>query len=123
MARGDAENGVPAMEMTKWFDTNYHYIVPELAPNTTFAKTGSGLLRDVEAARSLGLSAKPVLVGPITFLLLAKETGGCDRWTLLPALVDALLRHPPGAGRALRLDPAGRACPVHRPPGRGETRP
>jgi 5-methyltetrahydropteroyltriglutamate--homocysteine methyltransferase len=107
MARGDAENGVPAMEMTKWFDTNYHYIVPELAPDTTFAKTGSGLLRDVEAARSLGLSAKPVLVGPITFLMLAKETGGCDRWALLPGLVDAycdVLRELDGRCAWIQLD-------------------
>ncbi|OIQ52272.1 5-methyltetrahydropteroyltriglutamate--homocysteine methyltransferase [Pseudodesulfovibrio hydrargyri] len=89
MARGDAEHGIPAMEMTKWFDTNYHYIVPELAPDTTFAKTGSRLLEAVESARSLGLSPKPVLVGPLTFLLLAKEVDGCDRWAHLDSLVDA----------------------------------
>jgi 5-methyltetrahydropteroyltriglutamate--homocysteine methyltransferase len=89
MARGDAEKGIPAMEMTKWFDTNYHYIVPELAPDTHFAKTGSRLREAAEAARSLGLSPKPVLVGPLTFLLLAKEVGGCDRWTHLDGLVDA----------------------------------
>ena len=89
MARGDADKGIPAMEMTKWFDTNYHYIVPELAPDTAFAGTGSRLLEGVEAAKQLGHSPKPVLVGPLTFLLLAKETGGCDRWAHLDALVDA----------------------------------
>jgi 5-methyltetrahydropteroyltriglutamate--homocysteine methyltransferase len=89
MARGDAGKGVPAMEMTKWFDTNYHYIVPELAPDTTFVKTGSRLLEAVESARSMGLSPKPVMVGPMTFLLLAKEVDGCDRWANLPSLVDA----------------------------------
>ena len=89
MARGNAEKGIPAMEMTKWFDTNYHYIVPELAPDTTFAKTGSRLSESVEAARKLGHAPKPVLVGPITFLMLAKEIGGCDRWAHLDALVDA----------------------------------
>ena len=89
MARGNAEKGIPAMEMTKWFDTNYHYIVPELAPDTTFAKTGSRLSESVEAARKLGHAPKPVLVGPITFLMLAKEIGGCDRWAHLDGLVDA----------------------------------
>ena len=89
MARGNAKQGIPAMEMTKWFDTNYHYIVPELAPDTTFAKTGSRLLKAVEAAKALGHSPKPVLVGPITFLMLSKEAGGCDRWAHLDALVEA----------------------------------
>lgn len=92
MARGNAEKGIPAMEMTKWFDTNYHYIVPELAPDTTFAKTGSRLFDAVESARKLGHSPKPVLVGPITFLMLAKETGGCNRWAHLDGLVEAYCR-------------------------------
>jgi 5-methyltetrahydropteroyltriglutamate--homocysteine methyltransferase len=107
MARGDAENGVPAMEMTKWFDTNYHYIVPELAPDTTFAKTGSRLLDAVESARSMGLSPKPVLVGPLTFLLLAKEVDGCDRWAHLDSLVDAycaIIRELDGLCAWIQLD-------------------
>jgi 5-methyltetrahydropteroyltriglutamate--homocysteine methyltransferase len=107
MARGDAENGVPAMEMTKWFDTNYHYIVPELAPDTTFAKTGSRLLQAVESARSMGLSPKPVLVGPLTFLLLAKEVDGCDRWAHLDSLVDAycaIIRELDGLCAWIQLD-------------------
>ncbi|MGE4504390.1 MAG: 5-methyltetrahydropteroyltriglutamate--homocysteine S-methyltransferase [Desulfovibrionaceae bacterium] len=88
MARGNAEKGIPAMEMTKWFDTNYHYIVPELAPDTTFAKTGSALADAVKAARKQGHSPKPILLGPLTFLMLAKETEGCDRWAHLKALID-----------------------------------
>ncbi len=107
MARGDAENGIPAMEMTKWFDTNYHYIVPELAPDTAFAKTGSRLLEAVESARSMGLSPKPVLVGPLTFLLLAKEVDGCDRWAHLDGLVDAycaIIRELDGLCAWIQLD-------------------
>lgn len=107
MARGDAENGIPAMEMTKWFDTNYHYIVPELGPDTVFAKTGDGLLRAVEAARALGFSPKPVLVGPLTFLLLAKEVDGCDRWAHLDGLVEAycaIIRELDGLCAWIQLD-------------------
>jgi len=89
MARGHAGEGVPAMEMTKWFDSNYHYIVPELAPDTRFGKTHSRLLDDVRAVRELGKSPKPVLVGPITFLTLAKEVGGRNRWDHLESLTDA----------------------------------
>ncbi|MGX9367460.1 5-methyltetrahydropteroyltriglutamate--homocysteine S-methyltransferase, partial [Desulfoplanes sp. PS50] len=107
MARGDADRGIPAMEMTKWFDTNYHYIVPELSPDTTFAKTGSALLKAVLSARAQGLSPKPVLVGPVTFLLLAKETRGCDRWAHLDALVAAycdILRELDGQCAWIQLD-------------------
>ncbi|WP_319584201.1 5-methyltetrahydropteroyltriglutamate--homocysteine S-methyltransferase [uncultured Pseudodesulfovibrio sp.] len=107
MARGDADNGIPAMEMTKWFDTNYHYIVPELAPDTTFTKTGNTLVDAVESARSLGLSPKPVLIGPMTFLLLAKEVEGCDRWKHLDGLVDAycaIIRELDGLCAWIQLD-------------------
>ncbi|WFS63961.1 5-methyltetrahydropteroyltriglutamate--homocysteine S-methyltransferase [Pseudodesulfovibrio thermohalotolerans] len=89
MARGDAEKGIPAMEMTKWFDSNYHYIVPELTRDTRFQKTGSRLLKETTTVRDLGYSPKPVLVGPITFLSLAKETDGCSRWDHLEGLADA----------------------------------
>lgn len=89
MARGNAEKGIPALEMTKWFDSNYHYIVPELAPGTQFRKTGSPLLADALAVRDLGHASKPVLVGPITFLMLAKEIDGCNRWDHIGPLTDA----------------------------------
>ncbi|WP_419785489.1 5-methyltetrahydropteroyltriglutamate--homocysteine S-methyltransferase [Pseudodesulfovibrio sp.] len=88
MARGDAPRSIPAMEMTKWFDTNYHYIAPELTPDTRFAADPSRLLADAEAVAAMGCRPKPVLVGPFTFLLLAKELGG-DRYDLLPDLIDA----------------------------------
>ncbi|WP_134730886.1 5-methyltetrahydropteroyltriglutamate--homocysteine S-methyltransferase [Amycolatopsis nivea] len=64
----------PALEMTKWFDTNYHYLVPELGPNSRFALTGTAPIDEVREAQALGITPRPVLVGPVTFLLLAKPT-------------------------------------------------
>lgn len=80
MARGNAETGAPAMEMTKWFDSNYHYIVPELSQHIPFKKTSAHLLTDAQAVIKNGLTPKPVLVGPVTFLMLAKEVDACTRW-------------------------------------------
>jgi 5-methyltetrahydropteroyltriglutamate--homocysteine methyltransferase len=86
MARG--ADGRPAMEMTKWFDTNYHYIVPEFDSGTRFRLDPAWLLDEVREARSAGIPAKPVLLGPFTYLWLGKEKeAGFDRLTLLPALV------------------------------------
>ncbi|WP_326954650.1 5-methyltetrahydropteroyltriglutamate--homocysteine S-methyltransferase [Amycolatopsis sp. NBC_01286] len=79
----------PAMEMTKWFDTNYHYIVPELGPDTTFALTGSKPLDEYREARALGIETRPVLVGPATFLLLSKGDEGFRPLDLLDGLLDA----------------------------------
>lgn len=70
MARGGK---VPAMEMTKWFDTNYHYIVPELGPDSEFALSDSKPFDHFLEARELGLVTKPVLLGPVSFLLLGKR--------------------------------------------------
>ncbi|MER6875218.1 5-methyltetrahydropteroyltriglutamate--homocysteine S-methyltransferase, partial [Amycolatopsis sp. NPDC000673] len=64
----------PALEMTKWFDTNYHYLVPKLGPDSRFALTGTAPIDEVREARALGIIPRPVLVGPVTFLLLAKAT-------------------------------------------------
>ena len=70
MARGlqDRESGidVSALEMTKWFDTNYHYIVPELEPTQQFELDASKILDELESANSLGLNARPVVIGPVT---------------------------------------------------------
>ncbi|WP_157473344.1 5-methyltetrahydropteroyltriglutamate--homocysteine S-methyltransferase [Frankia sp. EAN1pec] len=74
MARG--ADGVAPLEMTKWFDTNYHYLVPELDPSTRFRLVGDKPLREVREARELGVETRPVLVGPVTFLLLAKAAAG-----------------------------------------------
>ncbi|AOW94999.1 5-methyltetrahydropteroyltriglutamate--homocysteine S-methyltransferase [Rhodococcus sp. WMMA185] len=72
-ARGNAT--VPPLEMTKWFDTNYHYLVPEISPSTMFALNPSKVLRELEEALALGIPARPVVVGPVTFLLLSKSVG------------------------------------------------
>jgi len=85
MARGV---GTHALEMTKWFDTNYHYLVPELTPQTQFRLASRRLLDEVAQAQSLGHAVKPVLLGPLSFLWLGKEKqAGFDRLDLLDALL------------------------------------
>ncbi|AXB41994.1 5-methyltetrahydropteroyltriglutamate--homocysteine S-methyltransferase [Amycolatopsis albispora] len=90
-ARGVQE--APALEMTKWFDTNYHYLVPELGPDTEFTVAGGKPLDEYREARAIGVETRPVLVGPVTYLLLAKAAGGAPRGfrplDLLPQLVTA----------------------------------
>ena len=71
MARGSKTQ--PAMEMTKWFDTNYHYIVPEFHAGMDFRLSSDRLFAQVKEAQALDLQAKPVLVGPLTYLWLGKE--------------------------------------------------
>src|SRR6266705_3343045 len=90
MARGAQQGGrdVTAMEMTKWFDTNYHYIVPEFEPAQAFRLSSSKPVDEFQEAKALGLHTKPVLIGPVTFLLLGKaRTARFDRLTLLDALL------------------------------------
>ncbi|WP_158893590.1 5-methyltetrahydropteroyltriglutamate--homocysteine S-methyltransferase [Amycolatopsis anabasis] len=83
----------PALEMTKWFDTNYHYLVPELGPGTAFTVAGSKPLDEYREARALGIETRPVLVGPATFLLLSKAAddapAGFRPLDLLDSLVAA----------------------------------
>jgi 5-methyltetrahydropteroyltriglutamate--homocysteine methyltransferase len=91
MARGRQASGVDvtAMEMTKWFDTNYHYIVPELRRDMRFELASSKPFDEYEEAGRQGVETKPVLIGPLTFLLLGKCVGGdFDRLELLDRLVD-----------------------------------
>jgi 5-methyltetrahydropteroyltriglutamate--homocysteine methyltransferase len=91
LARGN--NAQPAMEMTKWFDTNYHYLVPELGPETTFGGGVEWLFDEIDEALALDLTVKPVLIGPITYLWLSKSrVAGYDRLSLLPKLVIRYLR-------------------------------
>jgi 5-methyltetrahydropteroyltriglutamate--homocysteine methyltransferase len=81
-------HGVPAQEMTKWFDTNYHYMVPELRKDQTFTLASRKPIEEYEEARSLGYQTRPVLVGPVTFLKLAKSTdAGFDPLALLDRLL------------------------------------
>lgn len=86
-AAGDSGAGVAAGEMTKWFDTNYHYIVPELTAETQFQLDASALLAEVREAKMLGVRCKPVLVGPVTYLSVGKTKDESDRLALLPRLV------------------------------------
>ena len=72
LARGSAE--VQPLEMTKWFDTNYHYLVPEIGPETNFAATSNRIVEQFEYALANGVETRPYLVGPVTFLLLSKAS-------------------------------------------------
>jgi 5-methyltetrahydropteroyltriglutamate--homocysteine methyltransferase len=90
MARGHKRDGhdLHALEMTKWFDTNYHYLVPELAAGQRFALTGDKPLAEFREAQVQGHRARPVLLGPVSFLLLSKSVDGSDRLALLDALLE-----------------------------------
>jgi len=91
LARGNTAQ--PAMEMTKWFDTNYHYLVPELDARTRFDGGTDGLFDRVREAQAAGHTPKPVLVGPLTFLWLSKShQPDFDRLSLVPALSRAYAR-------------------------------
>ncbi len=87
MARGDAAANVPAMEMTKWFNTNYHYIVPEIFPSFSPSLSSRRIVEDAREAIKAGFRPKPVLLGPVTWLSLAKATEGCNRWEKLEEVV------------------------------------
>ena len=90
MARGGragALKDVPAMEMTKWFDTNYHYIVPELSKETNFKLSSTKVFDEYSEAKAAGINTRPVLVGPVTFLLVGKEKDGGNALDLLPKLL------------------------------------
>ncbi len=91
MARGVSDGccgGAHAEEMTKWFDTNYHYLVPEFSADQQFSLGWEQLFEEVEEARALGHSVKPVLIGPLTYLWLGKAKGGdFDKLDLLERLL------------------------------------
>jgi 5-methyltetrahydropteroyltriglutamate--homocysteine methyltransferase len=92
MGRGAQADGldVTAMEMTKWFDTNYHYIVPELGPDTTFRLASRKPVDEYLEARAAGIETVPVLIGPLSYLLLGKthdHVHAFDRLSLLPSLL------------------------------------
>ncbi len=105
IARGRSVKGedAPASDMTKWFDTNYHYIVPEFSTNQSFNVNGASLIQDIKRAQELatgkqGLGVKPVIIGPLSYLWLGKaveaEEGSnkavtLDKLDLLPDLLNA----------------------------------
>jgi len=78
---------IVAGEMTKWFDTNYHYIVPEFTEDTRFRLDSSRLLEQLAEAESLGVKAKPVIIGPLTYLALGKVKDGSNKLDLLHNLL------------------------------------
>jgi 5-methyltetrahydropteroyltriglutamate--homocysteine methyltransferase len=100
MARG--AEGVTALELTKWFDTNYHYLVPELEQATDLRLVGDKPVREYREAKQLGIETRPVLLGPVSFLLLSKavEPGFAPLDLLDPLLVayEQLLADLHGAG-------------------------
>jgi 5-methyltetrahydropteroyltriglutamate--homocysteine methyltransferase len=79
--------GIAAGEMTKWFDTNYHYIVPEFTAATEFKLDASRLLEQLAEAKAQGVKAKPVIVGPVTYLWLGKAKDNSDKLGLLERLL------------------------------------
>jgi len=95
MARGLQEKdlegegfGVQAMEMTKWFDTNYHYIVPEFSRDTSFSLSSTKVIDEYEEAKAHGVETRPVLIGPVSFLLLGKtQADDLDALDLLDDLL------------------------------------
>lgn len=92
VARGRAPSGTdaPASEMTKYFNTNYHYLVPELKQDQEFTIAYEQFFDEVAEAQSLGYQAKPVLLGPVSYLYLAKTVGqDFDKLSLLPNLLKA----------------------------------
>ena len=91
MARGVSDNccgGAHAQEMTKWFDTNYHYLVPEFSADQQFHLGWDQLFEEVKEARDLGHNVKPVVIGPLTYLWLGKAKGvDFDKLDLLDRLL------------------------------------
>ncbi|MBK1788439.1 5-methyltetrahydropteroyltriglutamate--homocysteine S-methyltransferase [Prauserella cavernicola] len=89
MARG--RDDLAPLELTKWFDTNYHYLVPELSPETRFALTTDKPIAEYREASALGIVTRPVLPGPLTFLLLAKAAPGSPSGFQPLDLLDGLI--------------------------------
>ena len=105
LARGDGDRA--PLELTKWFDTNYHYLVPEIGPGTTFAAVAHRLTSVVRRQKDRGAVLRPVLVGPVTYLLLAKaEEGAPAGFDPLSRIDDAVAAY---AGILAALAEAGAA--------------
>jgi len=91
VARGrsvDPKQAISAAEMTKWFDTNYHYMVPEFEVSTTFKLDASRIIDQITEAKNLCLKPKPVIIGPVTYLAIGKEKDNSNKLDLLPKLLD-----------------------------------
>lgn len=83
--------GVAAGEMTKWFDTNYHYIVPEFTTDSAFTLNATRLIEQLREARAQNVAAKPVIIGPLTYLAIGKEKDDSNRFDLLKRLLPVYL--------------------------------
>jgi 5-methyltetrahydropteroyltriglutamate--homocysteine methyltransferase len=106
-ARGTGD--IAPLEMTKWFDTNYHYIVPEIGPKTTFSLHPDKVLSELKEAQDQGIPARPVIVGPITFLLLSKAVDGAGAPIgrldeLVPLYADLLEQLAEGGAEWVQID-------------------
>jgi 5-methyltetrahydropteroyltriglutamate--homocysteine methyltransferase len=110
LARGEGDKA--PLEMTKWFDSNYHYLVPEIGPETTFSLASDRLVREVAEAKAAGFTTRPVIVGPVTFLLLSKAADGAPAGfeplsklgELLPVYRDLLARLAEAGAEWVQLD-------------------
>lgn len=91
MARGrqSGHEDVTALEMSKWFDTNYHYLVPEFEAQQSFTLSSTKIFDEYAQAKALGIETRPVLVGPLTYVTIGKKRAGAEycRSTLIPKLV------------------------------------
>ncbi|CAN5475887.1 5-methyltetrahydropteroyltriglutamate--homocysteine S-methyltransferase [soil metagenome] len=110
LARGEGDKA--PMEMTKWFDSNYHYLVPEIGPETAFSLASDRLVREAAEAKAAGFVTRPVIVGPVTFLLLSKAADGAPAGfdplskleQLLPVYRDLLARVASAGAEWVQLD-------------------
>jgi 5-methyltetrahydropteroyltriglutamate--homocysteine methyltransferase len=108
------ESGVQAMEMTKWFDTNYHYIVPEFSHDTTFSLSSTKVIDEYEEAKAQGVDTRPVVIGPVSFLLLGKtQADDLDALDLLddllPVYAEVLQELADAGCEAVQLDEPNQA--------------
>tara|TARA_A100001015_G_scaffold320116_1_gene445372 strand:- start:1180 stop:3492 length:2313 start_codon:yes stop_codon:yes gene_type:complete len=91
IARGNTKNSNNnqyASEMTKWFDTNYHYLVPEFDEQTSFSLSSNKLFDEYTEAKELGIETRPVIIGPVTYLKIGKViSGSIEKWSLLNDLL------------------------------------
>ena len=110
VARGEGERA--PLEMTKWFDSNYHYLVPEIGPETVFSLASDRLVREVAEAVTAGFVTRPVVVGPVTLLALAKASDDAPEGfeplsrldDVLPVYVDLLARLRAAGAEWVQLD-------------------
>ncbi|MCK2032186.1 5-methyltetrahydropteroyltriglutamate--homocysteine S-methyltransferase [Microbacterium sp. KSW4-4] len=110
VARGEGERA--PLEMTKWFDSNYHYLVPEIGPETVFSLASDRLVREVAEAVAAGFVTRPVVVGPVTLLALAKASDDAPEGfeplsrldDVLPVYVDLLARLRAAGAEWVQLD-------------------